>query len=404
MKSGVENRKVLTAMMSVGFFAIFATTMSKNPVLPLFIKALNGTDAIIGIIAAISPIAGIVFSFPVGFLADRMGKKRILMIAGIIFLIAPLLYLLVSNAWWLIPIRFFHGMATAILGPVASAIICDEYAETKGEKLGLYSSATLIGRTIAPIVGGGIITALMFLKNGLQYKAVYLAAFIISIPAFILILTLRQKNESSPSLSKISLGEFFLSLKTFLSNARLFSTSLVDMAIYFAFGAFETYLPVYLSAKGVPAYQIGIVFSIQVLSLALSKPLFGKLSDTFDRRAQIIIGIGIIAVSIVCIPFFSNLIVVSFISVVFGLGMALATVATSTYAADVSKREHLGASMGALSSIMDIGHSSGPFIAGLVITLYSYTAGFAACAALCVLCGIIFAFAAFRDAAPVSRN
>jgi hypothetical protein len=54
----------------VGFFAIFSTTISKNPVLSLFSEALGANAAIIGLIAAVSPIAGIVifyFGYTMGF-------------------------------------------------------------------------------------------------------------------------------------------------------------------------------------------------------------------------------------------------------------------------------------------------------------------------------------------------
>ena len=78
----------------LGFFAIFSTTISKTPVLPLFSQAMGADDAVIGLIAVFSPLAGILFSFPVGVLSDHFGRKRLLVISGIIFLIAPLLYLL----------------------------------------------------------------------------------------------------------------------------------------------------------------------------------------------------------------------------------------------------------------------------------------------------------------------
>ena len=142
----------------IGFFAIFSTTISKNPVLSLYTKALGADDILIGLIAAFSPLAGMIFSFPVGILSDRLGRKKLLILSGLIFLISPLLYLFVSSAIWLIPIRFFHGLATAILGPVVSAIIVQNYPKNKGEKLGIYNSSTLIGRTLAPIVGGIIIS------------------------------------------------------------------------------------------------------------------------------------------------------------------------------------------------------------------------------------------------------
>jgi len=383
----------IAAVSFIGFLGIFSTTMSKNPVLPLFVKSLSGSDAVIGLIASISPLAGIFFSFPVGMLADRWGKKRLLLIAALVFLLAPLLYLLVSNPYWLIPIRFFHGIATAILGPVGSAFIVSAYPETKGEKLGLYSSATLIGRTLAPLLGGAIISAFLFMGGSLSYRAVYAAAFLLGIP--VLVLTLTLKGSDSPAgaaaVKRPTLADFGKSLAEFARNRRLFTTSLVEAATYFAFGCMETYLPVLLSGKGVPAYQIGLIFSLQILAIALTKPLFGRLADTVDRRIQILFGIVFLAVFITAVPVFGGTIEIAAIGVLFGLAMSVSTVATSTYVADVAKQENLGASLGALSSIMDIGHSSGPFIAGMVITATTMAGGFLSAGIVCVLSAALFA-------------
>jgi DHA1 family multidrug resistance protein-like MFS transporter len=387
----------IAAISLIGFLGIFSTTMSKNPVLPLFVKSLSGSDAVIGLIAAISPAAGILFSFPVGILADRWGKKRLLVTAAFVFLVAPLLYLVVSQPYWLIPIRFFHGIATAILGPVASAFIVSSYPESKGEKLGLYSSATLIGRTLAPLIGGALITAFLFLGGTLSYRAVYAAAFLLGIPVLILALTLKSENRAGGSgIRRPTLADFGKGLADFARNRRLFSTSLVEMATYFAFGCMETYLPVLLSSRGVPAYQIGLIFSLQILAIALTKPLFGKLADTVDRRIQILFGIIFLAAFIAAVPLFSGTIEVAVVGILFGLAMSVSTVATSTYVADVAKQESLGASLGALSSIMDIGHSSGPFVAGVVITATTMAGGFLASGVVCALAALLFALFAFR--------
>ena len=169
------------------------------------------------------------------------------------------------------------------------------------------------------------------------------------------------------------------------------------MATYFTFGAFETYLPIYCSSINFPAYLIGIIFSIQVLSIALTKPFFGKLSDHIDRRLQIAVGILVLGASSVFIPFFTNPIAIVAVSIIFGLGMSLSTVATATYVADVTAKSNLGSSMGALSAIMDIGHSSGPFVVGVVISAFAslhtqvdYTIGFLVCFGVCLLSALFF--------------
>jgi len=387
----IPKATVISLLSTVGFFGIFSTTISKNPVLPLFLKSMQAGTDVIGTISAISPLAGILFSFPVGLLADRLGKKRLLLVSASVFLLGPLFYLFVGNPWWLIPVRFFHGIATAILGPVSSALILSEYRETKGEKLGLYSSATLVGRTLAPILGGAILSVFASLSGGWNYRLVYVAAFLLAVPVFILSLLMPDDGSAGSGIGKVTPGDFGRSLLAFVTNGRLLGTSLVEMATYFTYGAFETYLPLHLQGKGLPPYQIGFIFSLQILAIALSKPLFGRLSDRVDRRFQILAGIVVLGGSFALIPVVSGVAAATAIGIVFGLGLSFSTVATSTYVSDVTAAESIGASMGALSSIMDIGQSMGPFVIGIVIQASTMATGFLADFGVCLACAAAFA-------------
>ncbi len=382
------NRVLMYYLSLIGFFAIFSTTISKNPVLPLYVQALGAGDSVLGLIAAISPLAGILFSFPVGVLSDHLGRRRLLIASGVVFLLAPVFYLFIIDPLWLIPVRFFHGTATAILGPVISAIIADRFPGTKGEALGTYSSATLIGRGLAPFIGGIIITSFALSPGLLQYQIVYVAAAFAAIPVFVLVL--RYREEHPGSMNVPGLAVFRDSLATFFWNRRLRATALADMATYFAFGAFETFLPVYLSARHFEAYQIGIIFAIQVLVIALTKPFFGRIADRIDKRLQIAAGLLVTGCSIALVPLAGTYVMILMLSAVFGMGISLSTVATTAYVADVARSEQIGASMGALSSIMDIGHSSGPLVTGIIITIAGYSYGFYAGCILAVAVTMVF--------------
>ena len=390
------SRRMMYYFFLLGFFAIFSTTISKTPVLPLFSQAMGADTAIIGLIAVFSPLAGILFSFPIGVLSDHLGRKRLLVASGIIFLSAPFLYLIVRDPAWLIPIRFFHGTATAILGPVISAIIAERFPVRKGEMLGQYSSATLIGRTIAPLVGGAIISYFMFYPGLIEYRIVYLVAALAAIPVFIM--TLLYREEKSVNLNVLPFSVFRESFVTFFSNRRLRGTAFVDMATYFAFGAFETFLPIFLSSRGVTAYETGIIFAVQVLIIAATKPLFGRIADRIDKRIQIVAGLILLGCAIAIIPRGISFPWFLAVSSLFGLGMSISTVATSAYVADVARKENIGASMGALSSIMDIGQSAGPLITGIVIMAAGYTTGFLLSFLLAIVVVVVFVFSVFQPA------
>lgn len=371
------DRRMMYYLSLLGFFAIFSTTVAKNPVLPLFSQAAGADDAMIGLISAFSPLAGILFSFPVGVLSDHFGRRKLLVASGAVFLTAPLLYLLVWDPIWLIPVRFFHGTATAILGPVISAVIADRFSATKGEMLGMYSSSTLVGRTFAPLAGGMVLAACAGYPGLIPYHMVYVLSALAAIPVFTLVLLYRE--EQSRPLGILPIATFRDSLTRFFRNTQLRAAASVDMAMYFAFGALETFLPILLLSHGISTLMIGIIFSAQILAMAGSKPFFGRLADRFDKRIQIITGLLAISIALVSVS-----LVVSFegfitASILFGFGLSLSSVATSAYVADIAGHEKIGASMGALSAVMDIGHTTGPVVTGIVIGIAGSAAGFTAC-------------------------
>jgi MFS family permease len=388
MTSSNLNHRIARSLFIIGFFAIFSTTIAKNPVLPLFASSLGSGDALIGLIAAVSPFAGIVFSFPVGVLSDHIGRKRLLATSGIVFLCAPLLYLTVTTPLALIPIRFFHGLATAILGPVVSAVIAERFPHNTGEVLGQYASATLVGRTLAPLTAGIILSGLAASSGLLRYQAVYLVAFATAIPVCALAFLYREDHPSSISLP--GLQPFRESFLSFFRDNRLRSTALVDMGMYFLFGMFETFLPLLLVIRGIDAFRIGILFAVQVIVIALAKPSFGRLADRSDKRPAIVGGLLLMGISAAFVPFILTFPLFMLVGIIAGIGMALSTVATSAFVAGVSPPGRLGASMGALSSVMDIGHSAGPLVAGVIITVLGYPAGFLTGFALSVLVSAIF--------------
>ena len=137
---------------------------------------------------------------------------------------------------------------------------------------------------------------------------------------------------------------------------------------------------------------------MQVLIIAGTKPFFGKLADRFDKRVQIAAGLIIIGCSVAALPLVSSFTLFLLVSATLGLGMSLSTVATSAYVADIAQKEQIGASMGALSSTMDIGHSAGPLVTGIIITAAGYTYGFFASFLLAIAVTAAFVLSVWKRA------
>jgi len=369
----------------MGGLAIFSSTMSKNPTLPLFIHSLGVGEGTLGFIAAASTVVGIVASLPAGILSDLWGRRRVILLSMVVFATAPFLYLLVRAPWHLVLVRVYHGLATAMLGPVALASVADTFREARGERMGWYSSATMVGRFLAPTAGGLLIF-------GEDFRWAYLCCGMAGGLALLAALQLpRLGRAARPKVRSARWATMQRELGLILTNRRLLLTSGMQAAQYFAFGAVETFLPLYLRGLGWEPRVIGPLFTVQVLVTAVTKPLMGRLSDRWGRRWPIVAGLLVGAGAMAAMPWVQAWWLTSALTALFGLGVAAVTASTSAFVSDLSRAAAYGASLGVLSSVMDVGHSTGPMVAGLLVAAWGYGPAFALIAALLAACAVTFA-------------
>jgi MFS family permease len=294
---------------------------------------------------------------------------------------------MVNSLWHLALVRFYHGMATATFIPVAMALVSDLFREERGEKMGWFSTSTLFGRFMAPMVGGALIGALIF-NPGLSFKAVYLVCGITGLIALLLAL---QIPDSHGEIRKSrSWKESLIIFKSVAANKAILITSTVEASILFAYGTFETFLPLYALQKKLTAYEVGILLSSQVIILALTKPVMGRFSDRHGRKPQIFAGALMGASCIGSFSLFSSFIPLLALSILFGLSLSVVTSATSALIADLSDRTAHGSAMGVLGSIMDIGHTTGPLISGILAAAFGYEKSFIGASIVLVLTAVIF--------------
>ena len=378
MKPAQPSFFVLIAL--IGGLAIFSSTLSKTPVLPLFAASLNATPAEIGWIVMASTLPGVLISYPAGALSDHLGKRRVLLASLIVFATAPFLYLVIETAWQLMAVRFYHGFATAIFGTVASAAIAERYSADRAARLSTYSSVTIVGRSIAPFLGGTLISLASF-------GAVYIACAIAGVLALGVGLLLEGHDQKSAA--KLELPHFWSSLRTVLRDRGIMLVSAVEAAQYLVFGAIEAFLALYASSLGIPAWQIGIILGVQLLSIVFAKPLMGKVSDRVGRRRVILPGLLIGAASVVLLPVFPNVIGLSVLSLAFGLGFATVTSSTAALVADLTKDGRFGSSMGVLRTVMDVGQSIGPVLTGFMVGVAGYASAFTLLATILVAAALM---------------
>jgi len=394
MTSDRKNVKdsIFLAICIIGFFAILSTTLSKNPVLKLFVSFLETPATWTGIVASASTIPGILVSLPAASLSDVFGRRKFLLISGIIFASAPFLYVFVNSWWQLIPVRFYHGFATAIFVPVAEASITELFPSKRGERLSLFSSATAVGRGLAPFLGGYILYVTDY-----SYQTLYLAVGIAGVTAFATtLLFLAGKRETAPAPELVySEGGFRRMLQGWsglFKHRSVMVVSFVQAAQYYAYGVVEYFLSGYLKDNVLlDPFLIGTVMGSQIVAIIVARPFIGRASDKFGRRTPIIAGSLVCGIALLPISFISDFSTILLLSVLYGLGFAAVTASTSALVSELVRKELVGTSMGFLDTLMDVGQTIGLVISGFVFaTSLQYTGVFASLTCILVFSCMIF--------------
>ncbi|MEK6803078.1 MAG: MFS transporter [Nitrospirota bacterium] len=371
---------------TLGVFCFISYNLVRMPVLSLFAESLGAGPERIGLIVSVSTITGVLLKLPSGALSDIYGRKMLLRIGVVAFGLPPFIYPFISDLNALTALRFVHGLATAIFAPSALATVADLYKERRGAALGTYTACTQSGSLLGPFLGG-------WLAYTAGFPTAFVTAGVFGCIAILIFFSLHL-DEPPPRVRERGLAPVMAEMgKRFLAvarNRKVLITSSTDAAKMVANGALMAFLPLYGLSVGLNAGQVGLLFSVQAVTSFLSKPVMGRVSDRVGRQPLIVIGLLICAATFISMPHVGSFALLLVLSSGFGFGEAVVSSSSAALVADSSEFKRLGAGMGMQGTVMDIGHASGPLLAGFLIAHVSYQGAFAVIAGLQILAAIAF--------------
>ncbi len=400
------------ALCSVGFLALTGYAMARTPVLPYYAEVLGVSPFWAGLVVSASTITGIFLKAPAGALSDALGRRAALFLAMLVFAVPPFIYLAVTNFGQLLALRFLHGLATAIFGPVAAATVADLFRQNRGEAMAWFTSAVSAGKLLGPALGGFVLYSGFGTGEaefgGYHFYATFLVAGLLGVAAFAAVVlwllpvmgqaaardaAARDAAAREGGAVQLALARMVRGLREVAGDARVLAASGADSMAYFANGALELFLPFYGLAIGLDSRQVGLLWSVQVVAALVARPLLGRLSDRMGRRPLILLGLVVIAAALVAVPWLEQLPWLILLFGVYGLGQAVVDSSTTALVADLSQQRNYGAAMGVQGTLYDVGHAAGPLAAGLIIDHYGYQATFLVVAGLLLLTALTFSIA-----------
>lgn len=388
-------RSIFLILCVMGFFAILSSTMSKTLLNP-FATLLQVPTDWSGFIGAASTIPGILVSLPAASLSDVYGRRKFLLLASLVFATAPFFYLFIATWWQLMLVRFYHGFATAIFVPVAEASVAELYPSQRGERISLFTSATYVGRGLAPFLGGYILFTSATSSNPLRnYHLMYVAVAGAGLVAFVMALVfLAEKKPVATAVprKRKTARQLYAGWGALAKNRNVLTVSLVQACIYYSYGTVDYFLSGYLKDHLKFDFFSTAAISGSLIILAIFvRSYMGRLSDKTGRRKPIILGLIICAIPLLAIPYFSDLPTLLLLVLVYGFGFATVTASTSPLMCELAPADFVGTSMGFLDTIMDIGQTMGPIMSGFILaTAFQYYGVFWPLSLILLIAALVF--------------
>ena len=340
-------------------FSIFSSLLGSGiiiPLLPLYAENMGASGIWLGMIFAGFSISRVIFMPIASRLADRSGQKLILSIGLITYAIISLGFIWADTVVELTIIRLLQGISAGMVIPIAQAYIGDISPRAEeGKWMGYFNAAFLTGFGIGPLMGGILaeqfgIDAPFYSMSGLNFLA------FLGVALFLPATEQKKTMKSTTSLKRI-----------FTSSSNIRGITSFHLVLSMGRGSFATFLPVFAAAYiGLSPSLIGIILTVNILTMSLLQPYGGNIADRLNRRNLIVLGSVMNLTYLALIPFTNNFWQLLAVCILGGLGGAASIPAATAMTVEEGRKYGMNSTMTIFAMAFSAGMATGPLLAGTI--------------------------------------
>lgn len=350
----------ITLISVIGFVSI-------TPAFPKIVEELNISTQDVGLLISVFTFPGIILTLFLGVLADRIGRKKIIIPSLMLFGIAGGACTFARDFNLLLILRFFQGIGVAPLMSLSITIIGDLYSgKERATAMGYDISILNVGAASFPSIGG----ALAML--GWYYPFILSIA---AIPVGLLVLfSLKNPEPKKEQHIREYLSNAWQSIKN-LQVVGLFIVSTVTFFILF--GSFLTYFPLLIGDSfGASPFIIGLIISSMSITAAFTSSQLGKLSKIYSEKNLIKAAFILYPLALIIIPFVPNLWLLLIPTIIFGIAHGINEPSIHTLLSGLAPMRHRAAFISVNQTVVRLGQTSGPLLMGVIFGVWGISGAF----------------------------
>lgn len=365
-------------MVSTSNFLLFISFYMLMVTMAMYsIEQFRASNSIAGLASSIFVLGAVLVRPFAGNLIEKIGRKRLLVIGLVIFLLGAIAYFPITSIGWLLFFRFIHGFAFGIATTATGTIVVDVIpASRRGEGMGYFATSTNLAMAIGPFAG-------MIIMQFLEPKMIFVATTAFAIIALLTTIfvkvpkqptTPREKaTKDKTTKKKVHIGDFFektaLPIAIFMLIVGLANSSILS----------------FINAYAVEINLVEVAsffFVMYAVFLLMSRPFTGKLYDLKGENSVMYPSIALFGIGLLVLSQANN----AFLLLIAGgiIGVGFGTLQSSAQTIVVSQVAHhrVGLATSTFYTFYDLGMGVGPFLLGYLVEITGFRGLYIAMAAI----------------------
>lgn len=382
--------RLLTLISAIFYVAIGIS----SPLITIYLQDLGADFAQISLILASVTITMFFANYGWGWLSDRIGQRKPLLITGLVILaIAFFLLSRVPNGNYAWAARIFEGVGGAAYSTVSLALMGDllESERQKGRSMGIFRGIGSFGFAIGAIIGGRLADATSIAQTLMVCAGLYLVAAIVALAIQEVRPALRttpvqatpaQASQNPKSKIQNSLPIFFLAGVILWTSAHSASASM-----------WPNYMQSLGYSKTASSSLWGLAAFVEFPAMYIS----GMLSDVVGRAPLLMAGGFFISLTNLGYLLLAGVFPLLLgVQVVRGFGFGSYTTTAMTFATEHSAQQNRGSKSGIYNMVSTAGSLLGSFLGGTLVQSFGFHFLYGVCATLALGAGICFVLLRYR--------
>ena len=382
-------------MVSISNFLLFISFYILMVTLAVYsIDKFHASQSEAGLASSIFVLGAVIVRPIAGKMIDKVGKKKLLMMGLILFLIMMLLYFPVNSLPLLLLIRFLHGFAFGIGSTATGTIAADIIpASRRGEGLGYFATSVNLAMAVGPFLG-------LLISQNFDQVMTFVVTTVFSVAAIVATIFLRTPNvqvvtKNIQTNSRVHIRDFF--------EKSTIPIGILVAIFGFVYSSILTFISTY-------AAEIDLVdaasffFVMYAVFLLLSRPFTGKLFDLKGENSIIYPSIFLFGVGVIILSQAQHGISLLIAGAIIGIGFGTFQSSAQTVAVNLAPSNRIGLATSTYYVFYDFGIGIGPFILGFILPFTGFRGLYVGMAAIVFLGILIYYFVNGRKATIIQKE